>query len=211
MSRNLFVLAIGLFVVADASANCRRRSAPPPMPVYYMPAYPLSSAVWGAPAPTYVAPPPFVPKPVVREDESPAPKAPAKSAEKPKDEPTIPKTKLPLPGETPKKILPPPSEPNTDKSPKTKEPAPLAKAVEQFLVPADRPRAEPPAEVKVGFFNHSSRDLVLVVHGEEVRLPSAQFVTLRLPRNFQWSEKGAKSADVTVPTDADGVEIVFRK
>jgi hypothetical protein len=52
---------------------------------------------------------------------------------------------------------------------------------------------------------------VLTVHGEDVRLPGGQYVTLRLPRAFAWAEKGKKAAAVTVPADADGVEIVFRK
>ena len=65
--------------------------------------------------------------------------------------------------------------------------------------------------MKVGFFNHSDREIVLDVNGESVRLPSGQHVTLRLPRKFKWAEKGQKGTDVAVPADADGIEIVFRK
>ena len=80
----------------------------------------------------------------------------------------------PLPGDPPKR------EPAADRG----------KAVEQFFIPADPKRAEPRAEVKVGFFNHSDRAIVLQVNGEAVRLPSEEYVTLRSPRKFSWAEKG---------------------
>ena len=91
-----------------------------------------------------------------------------------------------------------------------KKDAPVGKAVEQFVIPADG-KGEPRAEVKVGFFNHSDRDIALTVNGESVKLPSEEYVTLRLPRTFSWAEKGAKATDVVVPPDADGIEIVFRR
>jgi hypothetical protein len=65
--------------------------------------------------------------------------------------------------------------------------------------------------VKVGFFNHSDREITLEVNGEQLKLPSEQYVTLRLKRTFTWGEKGKKATDVAVPPDADGIEIVFRK
>ncbi|HVK11943.1 MAG TPA: hypothetical protein VM597_24430, partial [Gemmataceae bacterium] len=121
--------------------------------------------------------------------------------EKPKeDAPKIPKPKVLIPGEPPAKLSAEPVVPD-----------PEPKAFDQFLVPADAPKGDPAREVKVGFFNHSARELVLTVHGDEVKLPGGQFVTLRLPRSFEWGEKGKKAATVTVPNDADGVEIVFRK
>jgi hypothetical protein len=83
--------------------------------------------------------------------------------------------------------------------------------VEQYFVPADTGRGEAKPEVKVGFFNHSDREIQLEVNGEAVRLPKEQYVTLRLPRTFKWAEKGQKGTEVVVPPNADGLEIVFRK
>jgi hypothetical protein len=210
MSRLLFALVAGLLLADSAAAFFRQRPAPRPAPVCHAPVYPLTSAVWGGPAPAFVPPPPPpvrpVPKPAVREDDDPAPPpAPKKTEspappEKPKEDPPKIKPKVLIPGEPPAKLSADPVEADDGTKP-----------FNQYLVPADTPKAEPSAEVKVGFFNHSSRELVLTVHGEEVKLPGGQFVTLRLPRSFEWGEKGKKAASVTVPNDADGVEIVFRK
>lgn len=199
MSRLLCALVIGLVVADPAAALCRKRLTP--APVYFVPAYPLTPAVWGGPAPAYVPPPrPAMPKPAVRESEDP-PLIPKKKdvPEKPTDDAPKVKPKVLIPGDPPARLLPEPAE--TGDAPK---------AFDQFLVPAES-KAGPAAEVKVGFFNHSTRELVLTVHGEDVKLPGGQYVTLRLPRSFEWGEKGKKGAAVTVPGDADGVEIVFRK
>jgi hypothetical protein len=175
------------------------------------------------------APAPFVPKgaAVREEDDVPAPKP----TDKPKNgtkaktpeinesgTPRIPKFKVPLPSgpiETDPPAVKPPAEkkepPKADGS-ETKEPAAdRGRAVEQFFIPAEGGQGESKPEVKVGFFNHSDREIQLEVNGEAVRLPSEQYVTLRLPRTFKWAEKGQKGTDVAVPPDSDGIEIVFRK
>jgi hypothetical protein len=211
MMRLVLVVALG-FMVGDASARVRPRRAvcytyPPPI---YVPVYPLTPAVWGAPEPKPLPAAP-APRPVVKppagireekESDTP-PKPPDKPKEadsKDKDTPRIPKVTLPpLPGDPPS--VPPKREPAADRG----------KAVEQFFIPADPKRAEPRAEVKVGFFNHSDRAIVLQVNGEAVRLPSEEYVTLRLPRKFSWAEKGDTETDVAVPPEADGIEIVIRK
>jgi hypothetical protein len=211
MIRPLVSAAICLLLAGDAGAWGRRRAAAYPIdqcPPVYFPTYPLTPAIWGAPAPQPLPPaPPPRPRPAagVREDEEPA--TPPKPPGKPKDAgpkeneiPGLPKIKVPpLPGD-------PSPEP-----PKREPAADAGKAVEQFLIPADTKRAEPRAEVKVGFFNHSDRSIELQVNGESVQLPSEQYVNLRLTRTFTWSEKGQKGNDVVVPPDADGVEIVFRR
>jgi hypothetical protein len=132
----------------------------------------------------------------------PAKKAPAKEGGS-SDGPRIPKAKLPLPGDPLDKSVP--EVPKSEKKDRVE-----GKAFEQFVVPAEG-RGEPKAEVKVGFFNHSDREISLDVNGEAVKLPAEQYVTLRLPRTFKWSEKGTKGNDVVVPPDADGIEIVFRR
>jgi hypothetical protein len=219
MVRLLASVALCLLLAGDAGAWGRRRAAAYPVdpcPPIYFPAYPLTPAIWGAPAPQPLPPaPPPKPRPPagVREEEEPVKpsKPPDKSKEadpKDKETPRIPRVKLPpLPGDP---IAP--ELPALRPAGGTKESvADAGKAVEQFLIPADAKRGEPRAEVKVGFFNHSDRAIELQVNGESVQLPSEQYVTLRLTRTFTWSEKGQKGNDVVVPPDADGVEIVFRR
>jgi hypothetical protein len=211
MTRSLPAVVLGLAFAGAAAAQCR-----PWYPVYpVVPpgyGYPLTPAVWGAPAPKPLPPPPppYVPKakPADTTEDIPVPakKAPAKESGGSSDGPRIPKTKLPLPGDRLDKSVP--ESPKSD-APKKKDSA-EGKAFEQFVVPAAG-RGEPKAEVKVGFFNHSDRNISLDVNGEAVRLPAEEYVTLRLPRTFTWSEKGVKGNDVVVPPDADGIEIVFRK
>lgn len=215
---HLVAVAIGLAFTGVAAAQCR-----PWYPYYPVaPGYPLTPAVWGAPAPKPLppAPPPFVPKPIpsVREDDEPAPPKPAEKGktgtrpgdEKEKDTPRIPKTRVPIPGDRLDKTVPDVPKSDAPKTDAPKKDAPPTRAVEQYVVPAEG-RGEPRAQVKVGFFNHSDRDLVLDVNGDPLRLPREQYVTVRLPRTFQWSEKGGKATDVVVPPDAEGVEIVFRR
>lgn len=201
MFRLLLAGVVGIVAGSQANAQCGS----------FVRTYPLNpSQFWGTPAPKPLPPLPFVPKKGVgvREEESPPPKPmdKPKSKEldsKEKSPPRIPKVSLPLPED--------PDDPVVRKNPAKSEPTTdTVKAVEQFIIPAES-RAERPAIVKVGFFNHSERDIDLVVDGEAVSLPKEQYVTLRLKRTFVWAEKGKKSTDVAVPPDADGMEIVFRK
>jgi hypothetical protein len=211
MARTIAVLT-SLMIAGAAAAQCQPWYPPYPGAV---PAYPLSPALWGAPAPkplpVALPPAPKRPPRIIEEDEPAVPPKPAgkkngTKSEAKDDSPRIPKVKIPLPGDAVDKPLP-------KEAPKTDAPkkdAPVGKAVEQFVIPADG-KGEPRAEVKVGFFNHSDRDIALTVNGESVKLPSEEYVTLRLPRTFSWAEKGAKATDVVVPPDADGIEIVFRR
>jgi hypothetical protein len=213
----LLSLAACFLVAAAAAAQC-----PPWYPPYPVapPAYPLTPAIWGAPIPRPL--PLALPKaiPTVREDDEPAtsPKPPEKAKEgtkangeaKDKDTPRIPKTKLPFPGDPLDKAVPDVPKADRPKTDAPKKDAGAAKRFEQYVIPADG-RGDSRAEVKVGFFNHSDREIVLDVNGEPLKLPKEQYVTLRLPRTFTWAETGAKDNSVVVPPDADGIEIVFRK
>lgn len=210
MARLFFVCVFSLAFVSTSSAKCRNWR-----PVYPAPVYPYvmsPSQFWGTPVPKLLPPEPkkFVPKEGVgvREEEEPVIPKP-REATKPKEE--RPKEK-----ETPKlpKIKSPglPDDPDDPKpAPKKEPPAETSKSFEQFIIPAEGTVATPGPEVKVGFFNHSDREITLEVNGEQVKLPSEQYVTLRLKRTFKWSEKGKKETEVAVPPDADGIEIVFRK
>jgi hypothetical protein len=231
MSRLLVAATLGALTAGPAAAQCWPGYPMYPGPPVYVPVYPLSPAVWGAPAPKPFPPPPtpYVPRPGVglREEDDPSPprpggrlkEEPAKPRDAdPKDPPKIPKVKLPpLPGdpiEPPAPGIKPPApkgDPPADGATTKERPKDARPAVEQFVVPAAGNRAEPRAEVQVGFFNHTDREITLDVNGESVQIPSEQYVTLRVPRSFKWSEKGQKANDVAVPPDADGLEIVFRK
>ncbi|HEX3150126.1 MAG TPA: hypothetical protein VHR66_18760 [Gemmataceae bacterium] len=209
MSRSVLSVAISIIVVGTASAQCQRWY--PPYPVVVIPAYPLTPAVWGTPAPKPLPPAPLpLPKrgPTISEESDPMPpaKSPEKKADPKSDTPRIPKVKIPLPGDPVDKPLP-------KETPKSDGPKkePLAdKAIEQFVIPSEG-KGEQGPEIKVGFFNHSDREITLNVNGESVKLPREQYVTLRMPRTFTWAEKGSKAASVVVPPGADGIEIVFRK
>ena len=124
--------------------------------------------------------------------------------------PKIANPRLPMDDIEPKKILP---APKLVAPKKADEPKPVEKTVsiDEFLIPAERKRSEPLAEVKVGIFNHSDREMELVINGESVKLPADQYVTLRMPRTFTWAVKGKPEKEVKVPADADGLEIVFRR
>jgi hypothetical protein len=209
MSRPLSAVIVVLVVAGAASAQCH-----PWYPVYPVvpQGYPLSPAIWGAPAPKPLppVPPPYTPKPKLTDEDVPVPtkskeKSPAKEPGGSSDGVRIPKTKLPLPGDRIDKAVPEPPKSDGPKKDRAE-----GKSFEQYVVPAEG-RGEPRAEVKVGFFNHSDREIALTVNGEAVRLPAEQYVTLRLPRTFTWSEKGTKGNEVVVPPDAEGIEIVFRK
>jgi hypothetical protein len=217
MPRPVFAVATSLLLVGACAAQC-----PPwytPYPVAPSP-YPLTPAIWGAPLPRPL--PPLAPRPIptVREEDEPAAPAPKASGEpkngtksdgvpKEKDAPRIPKTKFPVPGDPLDKVVPdvPKTKP---KSQEAKTDAPDAGRFEQYVIPTDG-RGAPRAEVKVGFFNHADREIVLDVNGDPVKLPKEQYVTLRLPRTFTWAESGARSNSVVVPPDAEGIEIVFRR
>jgi len=212
MSRLPLAVVLGALYAGQSHAQCQHWA--PVYPPVYGPGYAVSPwQFWGTPAPKPLppAPTPFVPKKGagVREDDS----APSKSSDKtkPKEseskdkEPRIPKVKL-LPDD--------PEEPNVPAkkpAPKKEPRADSIKTFDQYLIPSEGSRSERPSDVKIGFFNHSDRDIVLEVNGETLKLPSEQYVTLRLKRTFSWAEKGQKATDVAVPPDADGMEIVFRK
>ena len=145
----------------------------------------------------------------VRENTIPPRKAPAAAEKSP---PRIVNPRIPDDEIEPKKVLPAPKlvAPKKVDVPKAKENE-KSVSVDEFLIPAERKRSETPGEVKVGIFNHSEREMELVINGETVKLPADQYVTLRMPRTFTWAVKGKEPKEVRVPADSDGLEIVFRR
>jgi hypothetical protein len=180
----LFPIAAALCLMTAVNANCQC-GCPSPLPVYSPPMPVYVGPIWGAPVPMAVSAPALPVAPIL-----PKPK----SVEEPSKENRIPKTDLPV-------------EAKPDTTPKSP-----AKAFEEYVIPGSgRKRAEVPAEVKVGFFNHTGRDLELNVGSDVVKLPKDQYVTLKLPRSFTWGEKGTKTREAKIPDDAEGLEIVLRQ
>lgn len=128
-----------------------------------------------------------------------------------------PALKLPPIEEPPAKIvLPkaPAKEPMKEPKP---EPAPAPRADDMgrpFEVIAVAPAGgarQAAGRVGVGFFNHSDRDITLEINGRPMRLASRHYVQVKLPREFSWREKDGPAQKSSVPAEADGLEIVFKK
>jgi hypothetical protein len=66
-------------------------------------------------------------------------------------------------------------------------------------------------EVGIGFFNHSKREVTVVINNREVKLGVGYYVQVKLPRDFKWREKDGPENATIVPKEFEGAEIVFRK
>jgi hypothetical protein len=63
---------------------------------------------------------------------------------------------------------------------------------------------------RVRFFNHSERDLILEVEGQELKLPSGESLKRKVPREFIWKEKGQSENRQSIPADSLGIDVVIR-
>jgi hypothetical protein len=63
---------------------------------------------------------------------------------------------------------------------------------------------------KVGFFNHTDRDLDLVIEGQSVKLPKKSYLNAQLPKKFTWKAAGNDANATTVPDGAAGVDVLFK-
>jgi len=114
----------------------------------------------------------------------------------------------PLSDTRPEKLLIPVQAPELAPPPRNDD----AKKTYDVIGVAPAPGAMPTqANVAVGFFNHSERDLVLEINDRAVKIGSRYYLQLKLPREFTWREKDGPLQTTKVPADAEGVEIVFRK
>jgi hypothetical protein len=86
--------------------------------------------------------------------------------------------------------------------------SPLAGVVKVKLLPAAGRPAEGPTR-RVGFFNHSDRDLELVIEGKAVKLPRKTYVHADVPPTFTWKHGENAAAAATVPAGAAGLDVVF--
>jgi hypothetical protein len=64
---------------------------------------------------------------------------------------------------------------------------------------------------KVGFFNHTARDLDLVIEGKAVKLPKKSYLNANLPAKFTWKAAGNDANATTVPDGAAGVDVLFKE
>ena len=64
---------------------------------------------------------------------------------------------------------------------------------------------------KVGFYNHTDRDLSLTIEGKAVMLPGKTYILAQLPVTFTWKHGDKPAAKQTVPADATGIDVLFRE
>jgi hypothetical protein len=64
---------------------------------------------------------------------------------------------------------------------------------------------------KIGFYNHTKRDLALTIEGKSVTLPAMSYLHANLPPTFTWKCPDRPAAKETVPADAAGVDVVIRE
>jgi hypothetical protein len=64
---------------------------------------------------------------------------------------------------------------------------------------------------KVGFYNHTTRDLALTIEGRAVTLPAKSYLFAQLPASFSWACAGKPAAKETIPADATGLDVLIRE
>jgi hypothetical protein len=97
----------------------------------------------------------------------------------------------------------PPVGPTTSKS------SPLTGAVKVQVITAAGATATGNLR-KIGFFNHSTRDLDLVIEGKAVKLPKKSYLNAELPPKFTWKAADGEALSTTVPDGSPGVDLVFK-
>jgi hypothetical protein len=130
---------------------------------------------------------------------------------------------LPIPSiPTPKKpdalpplTLPPdaPVAPDKSKEPVEVKSSPLTGAARELKVsvfPATGTAAANGLR-KVGFFNHTARDLSLTIEGKAVTLPALSYLNAELPSSFTWKCGEKPATKETVPAGSVGVDVLIRE
>jgi hypothetical protein len=198
--------------VPMGSERPAREASPPPAP-------PVRPAALAVPKPT--DPKPVAPLQLKPVDPGPKPDVPvvplvvpqpAEPAAKEEKLPTIPKLTPSLPGGA--DGLPPLAIPQQGEAGKsTSRSSPLAGMRPTVdVLPVDGPApADSAAKRKVGFFNHTDRDLQLSVEGATITLPRRHYVAAEVPAKFVWRVDGGAEQTTEIPASAPGVEVVFRK
>jgi hypothetical protein len=64
---------------------------------------------------------------------------------------------------------------------------------------------------KIGFYNHTNRDLALTVEGRTVALPAKSYLNAQLPPTFTWKCGDKPATTEAVPADATGLDVLIRE
>ena len=67
------------------------------------------------------------------------------------------------------------------------------------------------ATKRIGFFNHTNRDIDLVIEGRAVKLPRKTYIHAEVPPTFTWQHSGNPAKPTTVPADSPGLDVLFRE
>jgi len=169
------------------------------------------------------APPKVVPEAPLTIPDPMVPKAPpkvvpeAKPMPAPAGQDTLPLIPLPEPRKAPKGSdgkddLPPlvlPPEGSSGVIPTVSKSSPLGGAIKVQVFTAGGTASG--TLRKVGFFNHTDRDLDLVIEGKSVALPKKSYLNAELPVRFSWKAAGNAAQATTVPDGAAGVDVLFKE
>lgn len=116
----------------------------------------------------------------------------------------------PAPDALPPLTLPPDTPVAPDAKPTEAKSSPLtAREPKVSVFPASGVAAERGLR-KVGFYNHTDRDLALTIEGKAVTLPAKTYLHAQLPSTFTWAHGDKPAAKETVPADASGVDVLFK-
>lgn len=64
---------------------------------------------------------------------------------------------------------------------------------------------------KIGFYNHTDRDLALTIEGKQVTLPAMSYLHAQMPPTFTWKCGDRPAATERVPADATGLDVLIRE
>lgn len=214
--RGMVVVSVILFgATSGVRAQCLPFGPPPPIfiqpipSVISVPATPAPKAPKSAQSAAELPKPKELPNKVASAKQE---KAMIREDFLPKNEETVapalrvhPKSKLNLPPDigTPTQEGPEPAKNPLPESEWTVQQCPIDPP-EGRSIPKDR------KVVKVGFFNHSDRELWLEVNGETVGIPARNYLLTKLPPKFTWRYKEGKLNEVTIPNTSEGIDLIFR-
>ncbi|MDB5311355.1 MAG: hypothetical protein JWO38_5557 [Gemmataceae bacterium] len=148
---------------------------------------------------------------------SPAPPAPDFGPAMPAKLPLPPEPKKPDgPGDTLPPLTLPPESPAAPSGvvppagPSTSRSSPLTGGVKvQVFTAAGAPPSA--ATRKVGFFNHTDKDIDLVIEGRTVTLPRKSYIQAEVSPVFNWKRSDHPAETATVPDGAAGLDVLFRE
>lgn len=106
--------------------------------------------------------------------------------------------------------LPPDTPINPDVKPTEAKSSPLTGAAKVSVFPASGTIAANGLR-KIGFYNHTDRDLALTIEGKTVTLPAKTYLHAQMPRTFTWKHGDRPSVTETVPADAGGLDVLFNQ